>query len=269
MFDKIWHDPVWSKVIGALIMSIITLISSFFVAKIKGRQFKQVFIEFWTIKTEIWIFAVCLILIYTLNYTVLGTWAYLIGFLMMVGYQGLFSKGTSSKTTQSSNILFKSKGADDSYFLGIKENNWKDNRRVGDIAKGEFSLNNGVLNIERDNVEGIFLIKLQLYFEGKKTVPFIKKDISKSVRIISVIFQAKIIGGTHTINVIAKKYGKTDWVHDANKKFKISNKDWIAFKAVWRIPSNQDFVVDLHDIDVDRVPSSVQIRDLTIVELLN
>lgn len=227
------------------------------------------FIEFWTIKTELWIFALSLILIYTLNYTALGIWAYLIGFLIIVVYQGLFAKGISSKTIHSSNILFKSEGAGDSYFLGTEENAWKDNRRVGTIAKGEFSFNSGILNIERDNVEGIFLIKLQVYFEGKTPVPFIKNDVSKSVRILSVTFHAQIIGGTHTIQVIVKKYNSFDWVHKANKKFKISNKDWNDFKAVLRIPANQDFVVDLHDIDVDKVPSSVQIKDLTIVELLN
>lgn len=272
LLDTIWHDPVWSKVIGALIFWLITLIYNFIIAKKKAKKFKEVFIEFWTIKTDLWISILSLILLFILNYNYssLGFWNYLIVFSIVLIYSYLFStvciKEPRLVVKPQTNILFNSELAKEFHFLASEEQNWEKDKPIGDRAKGKFSFLNNLLNIERENIDGRYLVRIEKYLNDGAASSFIKKDNNKTTRTISVKFQAKIIGGHHEVRIIAKKYNTTTWIHQANKIFELLDTNWRDFNVFFQIPPNVDFVINIDDMKVQRVPSSLQIRNLIISE---
>lgn len=54
-FQKIWADPVWSKVISAFIIFLFSVIYSFLTALISGKTFINSLLDFWTLKVDLWI----------------------------------------------------------------------------------------------------------------------------------------------------------------------------------------------------------------------
>ncbi|WP_312766333.1 hypothetical protein [Epilithonimonas sp.] len=65
---KIWKDPVWSKIIAALILSILTLIYNYLQSVIKKESFYKTLSNFWNSKFELWqitlVFFIIILLIY-------------------------------------------------------------------------------------------------------------------------------------------------------------------------------------------------------------
>jgi len=87
MFKKnwIWNDPVWSKVIAAVIFAVITIIATTISAKVNDISFTEAWNKFWTLKVELWLLALVTVVLFLLfvlikrkkmnflNYTQ-GTW---------------------------------------------------------------------------------------------------------------------------------------------------------------------------------------------------
>lgn len=56
--QKIWRDPVWSKVISVLIIAVSTVAYNFIVSEYKNVDFKTSFFNFWTLDIKLWVIAV-------------------------------------------------------------------------------------------------------------------------------------------------------------------------------------------------------------------
>lgn len=52
--NEIWKDPVWSKVISAIIIGLFTIAYNYAISKINNESFKQTFKNFWKSKFELW-----------------------------------------------------------------------------------------------------------------------------------------------------------------------------------------------------------------------
>ena len=64
MIKKIWNDPVWSKVISAVIIAVGTIIFTTVSAKVNNISFTEAWNKFWTFKIELW----CLALVGTVSF---------------------------------------------------------------------------------------------------------------------------------------------------------------------------------------------------------
>jgi len=53
-FQKTWKDPVWSKVISAAIIGLLTILYNIIIAIIENIDFITAFNEFWTIEIPLW-----------------------------------------------------------------------------------------------------------------------------------------------------------------------------------------------------------------------
>ncbi|MFM9946517.1 MAG: hypothetical protein ACKV1O_01135 [Saprospiraceae bacterium] len=62
IIKKIWIDPVWSKVISAIIILLGTIVYSLIKAHLFDENFLSSFIGFWTIKIDLWILGLVLFL---------------------------------------------------------------------------------------------------------------------------------------------------------------------------------------------------------------
>ncbi|RFS26225.1 hypothetical protein DVR12_00085 [Chitinophaga silvatica] len=64
--NKIWKDPVWSKVISVGILGLITLLYNYITSLFNGSDFKIEFIKFWTFKIELWKVALLFIFLFAI-----------------------------------------------------------------------------------------------------------------------------------------------------------------------------------------------------------
>lgn len=74
--QKIWKDPVWSKVISVAIISALTLIYNLILSQKEDSSFKAIFLELWTHKVELWIIALLILLIVFVNLTLNNAFQY-------------------------------------------------------------------------------------------------------------------------------------------------------------------------------------------------
>lgn len=56
LFQKIWKDSVWSKIISVIIIALITFTYNAIVAKEKNFTILESFFNFWNFKIELWVF---------------------------------------------------------------------------------------------------------------------------------------------------------------------------------------------------------------------
>ena len=58
---QIWKDPVFSKVISIGIIGLITMIYNLVYSIIENTSFRNEFMKFWTLKIELWHFAILIL----------------------------------------------------------------------------------------------------------------------------------------------------------------------------------------------------------------
>jgi hypothetical protein len=276
---KIWQDPVWSKVIATGIAAGIGLVASLVISWIKsistGKTFKEQFISFWTYKVELWVFALILVLLLVIFlFYYFSTKVYVReeslnpvkGIPLSSGLPPL-EVSNLLKNSSAGKVLFDSSKADKSWFFGYKEFSYKDDKAVGNKADGTSNFNNQILEIERQNREGRYVIKLLKYIGNNEITNFIAKDpIRTSYRIIRIYFSVKVIDGSHSIYFISKKPNEDRWIDSANTYQIIHNQNWQEFNLQFRISQNLDFELYIHDFDVTNAPSRIQIKNLVIEE---
>ena len=66
--EKIWKDPVWSKVISAFLIAVITLLYNFIVSYYNNSDFISEFLRLWQTKFSLWVLAITGLLFYILSY---------------------------------------------------------------------------------------------------------------------------------------------------------------------------------------------------------
>ncbi len=164
-------------------------------------------------------------------------------------------------------IFFDLNNTQEYYIKGSVEQTWENDKPVGEKGKGRLQFKQRVINLERFNSDGRFLISFLRYLSSSGIKEYIESNIyNHSTRIIAFEFEAKIIGGMHTLLLVAKKANSTDWIHNANVKISVKTGDWEKFKEYIYIPSNENFAVFFDDIEIAKAPSSIQIRNLIIKE---
>lgn len=145
----------------------------------------------------------------------------------------------------------------------------KEKREIGEPAEGTCIIKNGVLNIERINIEGRFLIRIIKYKICKEWIGFIKsKPELDSDRRLYVTFEAKVIGGKHTFRVMCKDINTNDWVNygSAHHSFRISSEKYHHYKKELKVPTNVEFRIQVDDTEVEKPNTSIQIRGFKVVE---
>ncbi|MEO9211206.1 MAG: toll/interleukin-1 receptor domain-containing protein [Ginsengibacter sp.] len=177
---------------------------------------------------------------------------------------------TNSEIVERKVVLFESQKVKKYFFLEAKEFMYEEDKPKGEIAKGDFTFENQVIEIIRRNTHGIFLLRIVKYNSEGATANFIKSGVKTSGdRIINIKFQAKTTNGYHIIFFIAKEFKSKNWIGKAYSIFKISNSSWQDYENQIRIPANFDFVIDICDREVENSNSGIQIKELIIEEIEN
>lgn len=147
---------------------------------------------------------------------------------------------------------------------------WK---RVGDkdvpmTPKGEGTLNfaqGGILDIQRTNTDGRFEIWLQNYTqEGKEQERIIPNSSLSGLRFILVRCEAKVMGGEHTLKFVLKNETTKKWL--ASEERKITSDTWTLVEFYFRVSPAEECRLRIDDQDVTQTPSSIQIRNIEVME---
>jgi hypothetical protein len=151
-----------------------------------------------------------------------------------------------------------------------KNRNWdaQAQKDVGNPAGGNFVFNSQFLNIERSDNEGRFGLVLTKYSRDGETDEFIKADpLQLSKRKILVSCEAKSLNETnHTLTFTFKARNTTNWLD--NKSFTIRTRTWTKVDAYMLIDPSKDVYLKIYNTHVEKPPSSVQIRNLKVIEFI-
>ena len=250
-FSKFWSDPVWSKVIATGITTVSAAVILGCYSLITTKPFFALFIQFLTIKIELWLVLLIVIFLST---------PYLI-----------FRFNKKSPVITSSNnirVLVDLASASEFNIETEQAKIWMDNKEIGEQAIGKLDINEGILNLKRSNTDGRFIIRILDYNNGNGIERFIKSNVHlETDRRILISFKAKVIGGAHAIRVVCTKKNSHFWVHKANAKFVIDSKEYQEFNQILIVPASEEFNVRMENIEVENPQSSIQIRDFTVKEL--
>src|SRR5690606_11836144 len=63
-----WKDPVWSKIIAAIIISIITIIYNLVKSYFSDTDFLTEFNKFWNLQIRLWLIFLILLIIYSIYF---------------------------------------------------------------------------------------------------------------------------------------------------------------------------------------------------------
>lgn len=208
---KIWADPVWSKVISAIILTVGgTLIARFY----KRDKVK---------KTE----------------------------------------------TKDITLIDLRKFNDDDIEIETPKS-WdnKTNAEFGKRGEGNYNVKGGVLEIERYNTEGRYLIRFVSYDIDGKRVPYIQNsDRSKPQIRLYITFEAKVTNGAHLFRVMCKKYHDAEWVPNSHLDFRITSPEYQKHRREIKVPLGFDFRIQIDDIDNENSNSKIHIKDFKVVKL--
>jgi len=139
---------------------------------------------------------------------------------------------------------------------------------VSGFGKGSLEFSDGqILSLQRTNDDGRFEIWLNCYFspEGERT-SVAGNDLLTGLRRFRVDCEAKAAGAEHTLRFVLRSDITKKWV--ASDERTISTNTWTRIRIYFQVPPNADFRLRIDDLNVTRAPSSVQIRNLTLIERL-
>jgi hypothetical protein len=247
-----WTDPVWSKVIADIIKTTIYTIAGFIflgiISIFKSGTFFGISKQILVYEIPIWEIFVIVVIIFLI-------------------YSIIWRKRNYVNTVTSDYKILL-----DLNYVGehdIIDERLKHDNSVNEAA-GNYKIENGMLNITRTNNEGRFLIRFERYSIDGQNVSCIRNNPTlESDRRLLVSFKAKITNGSHTFRVICRKYNIAQWVHNAFVTFKIQSKEFQQYKRIIYVPANEDFQLQVDDLDVQNVSSSIQVKDFTIIELIS
>jgi hypothetical protein len=170
----------------------------------------------------------------------------------------------------SERVIYDSTGRELGFdFKGFKAQLWERidgvDRPVSDYGLGQLSFDNGILNVQRSNMEGRYEIWLQSYIRDGQVLPAISpNDLISEQRRIRISFEAKVIGGSHTLRVLLKNEKANKWLGEESRI--ISANSWTSVKIYFQIPPTEECRLRIDDLDVSSAPSSLQIRNFIVAE---
>jgi hypothetical protein len=258
LIKSIWNGSVWSKVIAAIILCLGTSLLVAIASTFTTDSIPTLLQNFWTYKFTLQIWE-----LFILIFVVWIIWSFIIPTTKKT------LKDTAVSDTRSFLLFDLNKSDAFSFQLG-QAKNWKENKEVGETGLGKLKIENGLININRDNKDGRVILTILQYhnYDDPKVISYIRGNVHlDSNRLIRVNFKAKVIGGYHDVRVYCRKYNDTQWVHRANDTHRINNTRWEEFTSNLIIPSHQDFTIHFEDFNIENAPSSIQIKELTVGEV--
>jgi hypothetical protein len=122
----------------------------------------------------------------------------------------------------------------------------------------------GILNIQRSNTDGRFELWVQrVLYRGREYPVLPKTELIAGRRKVRIACEAKAIGGEHSLRFILRAPSGARF-SDAIKR--VTRNEWTPIEVALHADPTQDAQIRIDDEDVSAAPSSVQIRQLLIVE---
>lgn len=166
-------------------------------------------------------------------------------------------------------IYDSTKDCYESDFRGLEGFFWKG---IGDKAEkisgqglGFLEVEGGVLNLHRTNKEGRFEIQLRRYSYNGQDEECIPKNVEISgKRKLRIACQAKVPEGEHSLHFVLKNEETQIWLAHQTKR--ITKSRWTDINLLFLVDPTLDCRLRIDDQDVSKAPSSIQIRNLLVVE---
>jgi hypothetical protein len=181
---------------------------------------------------------------------------------------GLSATVAYSLPNTTERIVFDGRGRIDGFdVMGREGNYWHaDGKPASPIGRGAVAFEEGgILNIQRTNTDGRFELWLQRYtFNGRDYPRIPKSDIIAGRRKLRVSCEAKTIGGEHTLRFVIRN-PETGQRLSQDVKI-ISRNAWIPIQAFLQSDPTVETELRIDDENVTSAPSSLQIRNLILVE---
>lgn len=163
-------------------------------------------------------------------------------------------------------IYDSSKSSEPYDFKGVGGQCWHEEEWTHKGPKGQGSLkfeDGNILNIQRINTGGRFEVWLQRYLYDdveRECIP--KNELIAGKRKIRVSCQVKVVGGEHSLDFVWKNKETTL----AYQRVRVSTNEWLPINLYFQLSPLVDCLLRVDDLEVSRVPSSIQIRNLVIAE---
>lgn len=130
---------------------------------------------------------------------------------------------------------------------------------------GTLKIDNGILSIQRANTDGRYEAHLQTYLYGGSEKQFIPQDdLIEGERRMKISFEAKVVGGEHTLKFLFKGTKSGKWLAYGEKR--IVENSWTLHNMYFSVRPNEDCQLRIDDQEVSGAPSSIQIRNFVLTE---
>jgi hypothetical protein len=137
------------------------------------------------------------------------------------------------------------------------------------LGRGSLSFEEGgILNVRRQNTEGRFELWVRRYLFDKKSSRVIpKNDLKEGNRRLRVSCEAKTVDAEHTLRFLIRD--EKTGARSSERLERVSGNRWVPIHVYLQADATADTVLRIDDESVSAAPSSIQIRNLKIVEKLS
>lgn len=139
---------------------------------------------------------------------------------------------------------------------------WKNGKKDSPISDGVLQMSDdGVLKLERKNIEGRYEIELR---QTGPDVPSLPKKHEPVYRVIKVSCDVKADNGSHQLRFVMKDIRKDEWA--AKEIYQVDNTDWRTLTMYFRINPSIDILFRIDHEKPSEAPSTIYIRNIVIIE---
>jgi hypothetical protein len=141
---------------------------------------------------------------------------------------------------------------------------------VGPSGEGEMSfLKGAVINIDRFNTEGRFEVSLRWYQQdGGEHQVIPKRPSTPGQRHFTVALDAKVSGKPHTLRLTLRQ-ATVKQLPESESAKTVASSTWTSLKFYLSANPSVDCWLRMDDQDVMEAPSSIQLRDVKLVEAVS
>jgi hypothetical protein len=139
-------------------------------------------------------------------------------------------------------------------------------REEGLTSSANLTIENQQININRTNTDGRFTLTVTRYNFSGSTLPYIPiNPIISGKRVFVVSFEASSKQGVkHTLLFAIKDADSTSWLQ--RHSVEIVSTEWQSIEFTLFVPSDKKLVFRVDDRDVGAAPSTLQIKNLRLLE---
>jgi hypothetical protein len=195
-------------------------------------------------------------------------------YISEIGTAAINSSSGSGSSPTSENVLYSTVGRDLGFdWTGSPAQLWQKidgkDQAVSCFGAGTLDFSQPqVLNIQRSNHDGRYEVWLNVYMlEGTEWTKVSKDESMTGLRRFRIDCEAKAVGAEHTLRFVLRSDATTKWV--ANDERTVTSNTWTLIKIYFQIPPSEEFRLRIDDMNVTRSPSSVQIRNLQLIERIS